>query len=120
MPNYEDRLFGPSWLDCGKVKDFVIENKTPLSLLRTTFTTFQESEEYKFIIKAMKDWNVWVDAQWSGLEPETLGYNIRMGQLQAMRRYMSWFQKMIVDLKGLEDLPADGEENRKESIKDYV
>lgn len=118
--DYSERKFGVPWLDCGLVREHIEDGKTPLSLLRETFTTFQGSDEYALIIKAMKDWNQWIDGQWSGMKHDEPGYLIRMGQLQAMRRYMSWFQKLIIDLKGLEEAPADGEDQRPDSIENYV
>lgn len=120
MPKYEDRLFGPNWLDVGRVKRHVIETKTPLSALRATFTVFQETEEYAFILKAMKDWNDWIDREWANMKPGFEGYNIRMGQLQAMRKYGRWFHDLIIDLKGLENAPEDGEERTPDDIENYV
>lgn len=112
-------LFGKVWLDRGRVRKYVEENQMPRGDLKMMFSTFQGTEEFKIIEMAMKDFSDYVDYKFVTTKPGVPGYDCIMARLQAERAYLSWFQKLVIDLKGLDESSKEGGLS-KDDIENYM
>ena len=113
-------IFPRTWLNKGRVRKYVEDNHIPIGDMRQMFDEFQGTEAYKVIELAMRDFNDFIDYKFVTTKADAPGYEKIMASLQAKRAYLSWFQQLVIDLKGLEESSEDGGLNDLGNPEKYI